>query len=297
MKEFKNNILVPTDFSEKSIIALEQSFTLAKALNLEVILLNIRQDTKTTFFFSIFSDEEKLKLKKEYEDNCRNKLQEISEKASKKYKIKVNTMLAKGKVYEKILEIADQINAKYIVMAANGNPVKDKSRSLGSNISKVIVRSKCPVIVSNANLHKNFSKIVLPLDLTKETRQKVTKAIEFARQHEVEIKVISVLWSDDKEISTHLNIQLFQVTNFIKSANIKCTGKLLKCPRGKYFAETILKYTNEKDADIIMIMTQQEVSSSKFFLGSTAQQVILNADTPVMVINPKEMNMIGGFNY
>ena len=55
MERHINNILVPIDFSEKSISALEQSFILAKLIDLEISLLHVIQDSGLNFFSSLFS--------------------------------------------------------------------------------------------------------------------------------------------------------------------------------------------------------------------------------------------------
>jgi nucleotide-binding universal stress UspA family protein len=59
------------------------------------------------------------------------------------------------------------------------------------------------------------------------------------------------------------------------------------------FAEDTLAYANEIDADLIMIMSQQEKGFSEFLLGSYAQQIVNHSGkVPVMCINSNDTGVI-----
>ncbi len=93
-------------------------------------------------------------------------------------------------------------------------------KRVGANTSRVIRSASCPVITINSkHLYHGCRNILLPLDLTKETRQKVTIGIEIARIYGAGIKVVSALWSkNDPAIIGRLKQQGQQVTDFISSA-------------------------------------------------------------------------------
>ena len=157
MESNKENILIPIDFTEKSNIAIEQSVILAKLIHADITLLHILQDRNMNLFNSFFSNEvdfENMKLN--YEEKCRQLLLKIAEDISQKHKIKVLTMVAKGKVYEKILEISEQISAKFIVVANNGEQLDSENTNLGANTSKIIRGAQTPVITVNK---KSFQKL------------------------------------------------------------------------------------------------------------------------------------------
>src|SRR5690606_37245773 len=65
------------------------------------------------------------------------------------------------------------------------------------------------------------------------------------------------------------------------------------------FAEDTLAYADEIDADLIIIMTQQEKGFGEFLLGSYAQQIVNHSGkVPVMCINSHSTGVIidGVFN-
>jgi nucleotide-binding universal stress UspA family protein len=58
--------------------------------------------------------------------------------------------------------------------------------------------------------------------------------------------------------------------------------------KGDHVAEELVKYAKQVKADLIMIMTQEEMNWTKRFIGSAAQEVINSTDIPVLTIRPKE---------
>jgi nucleotide-binding universal stress UspA family protein len=78
-----------------------------------------------------------------------------------------------------------------------------------------------------------------------------------------------------------------QVKNFIKKEGVKCTAEMIKTVRGhETLAHAVIDYATKVEADLIMIMTQQEGEITPLFIGSTAQDIINTSETPVMSIVP-----------
>lgn len=282
MIQSTNKILVPLDFSEQSLIALEQSYNLAREYKAEITLLHVIEDGG--MLSSLFSKQQHDDLKK----NVQAQLDKLAKDVEKKSKVKVNTLLAKGSVYEKINEVAGLINATMIVMGTNGDEGV-KKRFIGSNALRVVRESSIPVITIKGKHHRNGCKnIVLPLDLSKETREKVTKAIELSKLfHGSTIRVVSVLFTTDEFVVNRLTRQLGQVKTFLEKEEIECTAEIIKGIKGEEtLAQNILEYATKVDGDLIMIMTQQEVDFTKYFIGSSAQEIINHSRIPVLSIRP-----------
>jgi nucleotide-binding universal stress UspA family protein len=282
MIQSTNKILVPVDFSEQSLIALEQSYNLAREYHAEITLLHVIEEAGmlAKFISKQQHDDLKKKVQKELDD--------LAADVEKKAKIKVNTLIAKGAVYEKITEVAEQINTTMIVMGTNGDE-GIKKRFIGSNALRVVRESSAPVITIKGKHHrKGCRNIVLPLDLSKETREKVTKAIELSRLFKgATIRVVSVLFTTDEFVVNRLTRQLGQVKTFLEKEGIECTAEIIKGIKGEEtLAENILEYAQKVDGDLIMIMTQQEVDFTKYFIGSSAQEIINHSKIPVLSIRP-----------
>lgn len=283
METFKN-ILVPFDFREQAEIALTQSYNLSRLTKLDVVLIYVHEES--SFFSKFFSDDQSAELVKKME----TELDKFTREKSRQTGLNISFMVARGKVHTKIVEVAEMIKAKFIIMGT-ASSTDPKQNAIGANTSRVIRNAKCPVITIGSVCHYDGCRsILLPIDLTQESRQKVSWAIDFAKIFNSTIKVVSVLWSaNHKEISGQLKAQLVQVRNFIEDKNIKCSIELLEAGSESDEVPMILKYAeDQKDIDLIMIMTQQETGFIPFFLDKQATGVIRLSRIPVMSIIPKD---------
>jgi nucleotide-binding universal stress UspA family protein len=283
MIQASNKILVPIDFSEQSLIALEQSYNLAREYHAEITLLNVIEEGGMLAKF--FSNQQHDDLKKKVQDQ----LDALAADVEKKSGVKVNVIIAKGSTYDKIAEVAEMINATLIVMGTNGDQGL-KKKFIGSNALRVIRESTVPVITIKGKHHRNGCKtIVLPLDLSKETREKVDKAVEFSRLfHGAVVRVVSVLFTTDEFVVNRITRQLGQVKAFLEKENVECTAEIIKGIKGEEtLAQNILEYAVKVEGDLLMIMTQQEIDFTEFFIGSSAQEIINHSKIPVLSIRPQ----------
>jgi nucleotide-binding universal stress UspA family protein len=282
MSTTSNKIVVPVDFGDQSHIALEQAVRLAAVIHGDLTLLYVIETGGLLGrFANPMQDEE---LKKE----INQKLDEMMATIDTSAGLKVDTLIAHGTVYDKVSEVAEMLNARFIVMGTNGGKGKIRRRFIGSNALRVVRESKVPVITIKGKAHRPGCKnIVLPLDLTKETREKVAKAIEFAKLYNSDIRIASVLFTTDEFIVNRLTRQLSQVKSFVEKAGVRCTAEIIKGIKGEEsLGQIIIDYANKVEGDLIMIMTQQEQDITELFIGSAAQDIINRSDVPVLSIIP-----------
>lgn len=274
-------IVIPIDFGEQSMIALRQSFNLARLTKSEITLLNVIDEDFLKPFQDIVS------AKHNYETHLRDdiglRLKELAEKVQSEAGVKVNVVTRTGKIYDEIVEAAKDLNAAFIVMGTMG-AVGLKKKILGSNASRVVRESECPVITIKGKEHRfGCRHILLPLDLTKETKEKVDKAIELATMFGSIIHIVTILESEDEFLTNKLTRQMNQVQEFIEEGGIKCTSEFVS---GSDVADEIIATATRVEADLIMIMTQQEVGFTDLFISSAAQEIINKSEIPVLSIRP-----------
>ncbi len=287
MNNSNQTILLAVDLDDKTLIRLEHSYENLKHLANKVILLYVFEHLQ-----HISSEEDRKTLVFE-KDTLLNKL---ADDIRGKTGIDVRPVIQKGKAYEEILNAADSYNADLIVMSTHTHPEDNHTHkhTLGVTTNRVVRESKVPVFTFNSNVKlKKINKILLPLDLTVETKQKVTNAIDLALKFKASINVVSVLWSTKfEDIKADLKQQLDQVKDFIKEDGIEVTAELIESEDNtKALANSVLKYADSVDADLIMIMTQQETKLVEYFIGSSAQTIIRMSNVPVMSIIPKELGL------
>ena len=282
MIQSTNKIIVPIDFSEQSLIALDQSYNLAKKYHAEITLLHVVEDHG--MIAKLFSHKQHEDLKQTIQKD----LDKLAEEVTKKTKLVVNSLVGRGSVYEQINAIAELTNSTMIVMGTTGDSSL-KKHFIGSNALRVVRESKIPVITIRGHEHrKGIENIVLPLDLSKETREKISMAIHLSKLFNgAVIRVVSVLFTSDEFVVNRLTRQLGQAKAFLEKEGVECSAEIVKGVKGEdSLAHNILEYAEKVEGDLIMIMTQQELDFTKYFIGSSAQEIINHSTIPVLSIRP-----------
>lgn len=282
-----NKILIPVDFEEQSLLSLLQSYNLAKLTQAEIMLLYVHE--QPGILASFFSKDEHNEMLSRIDE----KLAELAGKTAMISGLKISYRIEKGRVYSKIIEVAEEINAGYIIMGTNSSETGAAHElHLGANASKVIRSASCPVITYNTKHPYNGCRyILLPVDLSKETSQKIKKGIEIAKIYGAGIKVVTAIWTkNNPEIKSILRQQGTKLIEQINKAGIESTFEIVESEDNENtLVPAILNYaTLQGDIDMVLILTQQEIGIVQYFVGSHAQEFIRLSQIPVMSITPKD---------
>jgi nucleotide-binding universal stress UspA family protein len=288
MKKSLNAILIAVDFEKASLAAVQQSYNIARQLQLDIHLLYVHEDGGVLKRF--FSHEQTIELIARLSAD----MSALAAKTGKESGMKVVTHVTGGRITQKVNEMAEQIGARYIFIGASNSA----AAPVGGHAIRIIRSAQVPVFTIKADqANQNRCRcILLPLDLTAETRQKVSAAIGIAKVYNATIRIISGVCSSTKaEDINHLNIQFRQVKNFIEKEGARCTGEMLTCPQGQTsHVKMILDYiADHNDIDLIVITTQAESEFIEFFIDSEATQLIRQAPVPVMSVVPKSLGSSG----
>jgi nucleotide-binding universal stress UspA family protein len=150
------------------------------------------------------------------------------------------------------------------------------------------------VITIRGTEHRDgCENILLPLDLSPETREKVDVAIQFAHYFGASIRVLGVFSADDADYENKLLAYSHQVKQFIKSKGISCTNRSIPVTD---IAQAVVEYANKIEADLIMIMNKPDLSVGEFFQGTDAQRIVDISNVPVMTIQPMKRESLSHFS-
>jgi nucleotide-binding universal stress UspA family protein len=134
-----------------------------------------------------------------------------------------------------------------------------------------------------------FKSIVLPIDTSFESRQKLPYAIKLAEVFGATIHLLGVSTDKNKESEYKVNAYLRQTIEKLNGCHINSSHE--KRLGGNITNQTI-RFAQEKKADLIVIMTEQELQIGSFFLGKYAQQMVNHSNIPVLSIPPREDIMV-----
>lgn len=263
-------ILIPIDFTKQSLAAIKQSYNLAKYTHSKLVLLHVYQAAGDESFEAL------AKLAKQTE-------QESS--------VPTDFMSVKGDIYDETDRVAGEINATLIIAGLESHM---KFRNIiGSSASKLIRKAPCPVITIRGNEHRDgCENILLPLDLSAETREKTDIAIQFAKYFGASIRILGVFDAKDADYENKLLAYSHQVKQFIKSKGISCTNKSIPT---EDIAQTVVDYADKIEADLIMIMNQPGLGVRDFFKGTDSQKIVDISAIPVMTIQPMKRESMMSF--
>jgi nucleotide-binding universal stress UspA family protein len=198
-----------------------------------------------------------------------------------------NKIIKVGKPWKCIIEAAQELTANIIIMGTHGRSGLGEIFA-GSNAARVIATAPCPVITLQVQPSKpGFSKILLPIDLSKETGEKLELGVEFAKNFSAELVVVSILKGKGERDKERLKSRMAKAVAYIKKHGVHVDSTMLAA-KGDV-SKIVLDYATEAGVDLIMIMTQQEADSGlrKTFLGTDASHVVNHSKIPVLAIKPK----------
>lgn len=279
MKKEKE-ILVAVDFSKCSIKALEYAISIANDVDANIMMVYVDKPLSTESVYSKrgLEHQEKLvcrfdKIIKQHKSTLNGRLE---------YKIR------KGKIYS---EIANQ--AKYgdsfLLVAGTHGVSGFEEFWIGSNAYRFVTSAPCPVItVREAFIwnKKHIAKIILPVDSSIETRQKVPFTADLAKAFGAEVHVLGVHSTKVKDVVSLMEGYARQAMEYIQDKGVVCHYK-------KYFCDNItngtIDYSKEIKAELISIMSEQEGSAKSIWLGPYAQQMVNHSPIPVLTIDKKDI--------
>ncbi len=272
------SIVVPIDFSKESLNGLRLAIVFANASKKHICMIYVQRKT-TTNYLSVSVKEELEWAETQFE--------EIIDKYRSKLKVgcRLYYKIRKGKVYEEIVNQA-KYNDSYMIVCSSHGASGFEEFFMGSNAYRIVSASECPVLTIRKGVCPNsITKIVLPIDTSRESRQKVPFTCDIAELFNAELHVLCVSNSTSAETSKILNAYLTQVSAYINKRKLNFQTKLIT---GSNIATITMDYANLIKAELITIMTDQETSTQNLLLGTYAQQMVNHSNIPILSIRHEE---------
>ena len=267
------NIIVGIDFSKGSECAIELSVDIANRMGLDLKMVYVSSTSQ------------------ESDNSSKAEVQTKIEELVKKYQPRLTSTvmsyeITEGKVSQELARIAKQDEAVMVVVGTHGTSGYEKDW-IGRNAYKTIEDTECPVLTirENFDFNKELENIVLPIDSSMDTRQKVPFTIKMAKLFNSKIHILGLYSSES--IIPMVDKYIDQVEKFIKTYNIEYT---VEKTGSENITNSTLEYAEKMNADLIVIMTEQEKKLANIVLGSYAQQMIHHSMVPVLTIHPEEIN-------
>lgn len=266
------------DFSPSSINAYQHAISIAEKFALSInVLWNESKDSI-----------EKLKPTKErpIKTAIEEKLSELNEKYNQK-KVETNIIITKGTTYKEVIRVAEEINAELIVVGNHGTHGVRRF-FIGDNANKIIASAKCPVLT--IQLHRSISndlkKIVIAIDNTLETRQKIPITTDFALMFGAEVHILGIYSSNVSTMRMRVDSYVKQAYAGLKTKGIPVVTQFISTSD---LSKSMLNYAKQINANLIITMVDTEYFTKDMFLGKQGQQLVNQSHIPVLSVHNKEI--------
>ena len=278
------HIIVPIDFSSESLNGLRMAIVYANRFGSKIQLVYV-QKYPSEFGRADFHEEQKKATA-----NLTKMVEEYGPKLLEPSNL--SFMIKKGKIFLEVVNQAQAFDDSMIICSTHGASGFEEF-FIGSNAFKIISATELPVItIRHGAVARDLQTIVMPIDFSADTRQKVPFTAEIAKAFNAEIHVVGVTSSKTEDIEAKINSYTNQVCEYLKEHEVKYRLSMLN---GSNITDVTIEYALDVNADLISIMTEQNDSFTSFVLGSYAQQMLNKSPIPVLSITPKEIFIMGTF--
>lgn len=278
------NIIVPLDFSENSINGLDLAVMIANKLGANLQMVYVQKKSKD-YSPGNFEGEhhwavEKFEhILKEYKDRIYSN-------------VKLSYIIKFGKIFNEIVNQSHAFEHSFIVCSTHGASGFEEF-FIGSNAFKIVSYTYDPVFtIRGNNVPLNFNKILMPIDISADSRQKVPFTADLAQKYGAEIHVLGVSSTTKDDVRKKLDSYTKQVAEYLAERNIIFKTDI---QMGSNITDLTIDYSKHIQAKLVSIMSEQTSNLSNFLLGNYAQQMLNKSTIPVLTITPRELHINSGF--
>jgi len=267
-------ILVPIDFSSDSVNALEHAIVYSNKMGYNIRMIHVkRKNADYDPSFNLEDFDEVLK------SGVIDKFENLERQYGDLLTGKMDYCVREGRVYTEISNQAKYGDARMIIMGTHGVSGFEE-RWAGSNAFRVVSHATCPVItVRNSFQVQPIKRIILPIDNSTQTRQKVPLIAKIAQLFEAEVIAVDV--REDNKASTRKRLEEYMtaVMLFLERHKIQHSRESIKT---KNLAAATIEFALINDADLIATMIDRNENSRQFFTSPFSQQLVNHSPIPVL---------------
>ncbi|UBM62840.1 universal stress protein [Candidatus Sulfidibacterium hydrothermale] len=271
------NIVVGVDFSDCSLNALEHAVIISRKAKASLTMVWANHLDYSKEIFSVEPE------------NLRQEVQKRFEELVGKYQpqlapgTQIDFRMEKGKVYKVICHVAKEKDAFLVVIGTHGSSGFEEFW-IGSNANRIVSASTRPILTIRAGVdsNKDLKTIVMPLDSTRITRQKLPVTAELAGYFDAEIHIVGVYTSTAESIRYRVQNYVQETETYLKEKGIRYRSVFLEASN---ITDTVLEYAQKVNANLISIMTEQETTTANLWLGPFAAQMVNHSPIPVLSVH------------
>ena len=274
------NIIVGIDFSETSLNALEHAVSLA-----------LRLKSKLTLLFVVSPD---AKLLEDIDKDKKSSVVDIAEKKMKELVVQCQRVLPKFNVKYKIRigKVSHEMNAEakeqgdaMIVVGTHGCSGFEEF-FIGNSALRVINQSDFPTITirEKVNVYRDLTSILVVIDDTRETLQKLKIAAPLAKAFNAKVEIMGFYPAQQyKSIRETIEAYVHRAEIYLTERDVRFTSSFVESAEK---VKAVLKFAKDKDINLIVVMKEVEMNGENVFvLAPFSERIVNRSSIPILNVN------------
>lgn len=259
-----NKILIPFDFSEASVNALEY-------------VINFAGPNRVVDILALYVSA--MPIAESEEKTLKSDFTNVIDSFSKKAKKTPNITVVTGDVIETILAVQEEHGADFIMMGTMGDKVTDEAIT---NTSKLVLNANCPVIsVPYGCGIKEPKEIALVMGNEEiDDKEVLKKLLDLARTFNSKVHVLTIykesVYSEESIVDSTENLLEYYLEHFYVEHAFS---------KNQDVEEGILDYINKKNIDLLAILPRNHTRLSSPSEGRLTKLLTLHSEIPVLTLD------------
>jgi len=267
-------ILIPTDFSPLSKVAVQYAVKLGKKLKAELVILSVISLDNPPGRGVLNVKYLEAKMAENAAEDCARLISEI--RSEIKGKINITSQVVKGYPVENVVTNYAQHNDIDLIVMGTKGATGLKKIVLGSNATAVINKSNIPVIVvPEFARFTNFKDIVYATDISN-LKDELNTVVSIAQDFNATIHILHIV-SPSVEEKLNKNQTLAKLTKAVDYKKITFTVSLHDDA-----AEGIDEHVMKHKTDLLVMFTQELTFFKKLFGQSVTREIAFLSHVPLL---------------
>ena len=297
------NIIVPIDFSNMSMQAIQIAKQLARRFGASIHLAHVRQFNYAADLMAPVPPMVPFAFTPYEHDAARSVLKELEEVASEcGVSSATCDVLSGAPPFDEICRLAKTVSAGLVVMTTHGRTGL-KHVFLGSTAERIVQHSSCAVLVTrrralqtNNGSQFRIKTIVVPIDFSSCSREGLRYAIAFANEFGAKIILVHATYLG--YVYSCEGTAIYDIPGLQKAARKTAERKMRELVRSVNFGNVkfetvftegspvldICAFAKDHDVDLIITSTHGFTGFTHVLIGSIAEQVVRHAPCSVLVV-------------
>jgi nucleotide-binding universal stress UspA family protein len=275
-------VLVATDFSEQSRIAIRRAAQICLEHGAQLNLLHVVEDLPTPEFLS--SDQHLEKAKRQLENEV------VSAPQGMDCRCQIET----GKIFSTIIRSARKIMADLIVVGAHGHHSL-RDNFLGTTAEKLVHKMAFPILVVKQPFQSAYRRVLVPTDFSDASRQALSATTLLAPGAGIDLLHVYGIWGEEqlsmagageKAEQYRQRTELWAMTSMDKwRLGIDLAGHPVRqYVRKGYASSAIAQFAANRKNDLVAMGTVRRSGVFNVLLGNVTENTLRTVPCDILIV-------------